>query len=167
MFDLNPLNLPDAQWQQWIMMLVAGTLGFFIGYASHKQSIARLQGRLVTLNRDLDGHHRSKIPVVIQDNDEETTVLNRIRSRSNEINFSRIGMASADEADDLKEIIGIGPFLEKKLYVIGIYTFRQIARFTKEDIDTINDIIEFFPGRIERDNWVRQAADLMKEKRSD
>jgi predicted flap endonuclease-1-like 5' DNA nuclease len=164
MFDLNPLNLPDAQLQQWIMMIVAGTLGFFIGYASHNQRIARLQGRLVTVKRDLEGCHRSKIPVIIQGDDQETTVLNRIRSRSNEINFTRIGMASVAEADDLKEIIGIGPFLEKKLNAIGIYTFRQIARFTKEDIDTINDIIEFFPGRIKRDNWVRQAADLIKEK---
>ena len=167
MFDLNPLNLPDAQWQQWIMMIVAGMLGFFIGYASHKQYIARLQGRLVSIKRDLDGYHRSKTPVIVQGDDEETTVLNRIRSRSNEINFSRIGMASAAEADDLKEIIGIGPFLEKKLNVIGICTFRQIARFTKEDIDTINDIIEFFPGRIQRDDWVRQAADLIKEKKSE
>jgi hypothetical protein len=166
MFDLNPLNLPDAQWQQWIMMVVAGTLGFFVGYASRKQHIARLEGKLVTTKRNLDERFRSSIPVFNGD-DGETTVLNRIRSRSNEINFSRIGMASADEADDLKEIIGIGPFLEKKLHVIGIYTFRQITRFTKEDIDTINDIIEFFPGRIERDNWVRQAAELIKEKRSD
>ena len=162
MFDLNPLNLPDAQLQQWIMMVVAGMLGFFIGYASHKKNIVRLEGSLVTTKRDLDECHRSKIPVV-ESTDEETTVLNRIRSRSNEINFTRIGVASVADADDLKEIMGIGPFLEKKLNAIGIYTFRQVANFTKEDIDTINDIIEFFPGRIERDNWVRQAADLIKE----
>lgn len=166
MFDLNPLNLPNAQWQQWIMMIVAGTLGFFVGYASRRQHIAQLEGKLDTTKRNLHERYRSKKPVFNGD-DGETTVLNRIRSRSNEINFSRIGIASAAEADDLKDIMGIGPFLEKKLHVIGIYTYRQIAHFTKEDIDTINDIIEFFPGRIERDNWVRQAAELMKEKRSD
>ena len=163
MFDLNPLNLPDAQLQQWIMMVVAGMLGFFISYATHKKNIVRLEGSLVTIKRDLDEYHRSKIPAVDGD-DEETTVLNRIRSRSNEINFTRIGVASVAIADDLKEIMGIGPFLEKKLYAIGIYTFRQIANLTKEDIDTVNDIIEFFPGRIERDNWVRQAAELTRKK---
>lgn len=163
MFELNPLNLPDAQLQQWIMMIVAGMLGFFIGYASHKKNIVRLEGSLVATKHDLDECHRSKMPVA-EGEDEETTVLNRIRSRSNELNFTRIGVASVAIADDLKEIMGIGPFLEKKLHAIGIYTFRQIANFTREDIDTVNDIIEFFPGRIERDNWVRQAAELTKKK---
>lgn len=87
----------------------------------------------------------------------ETTVLSRIAARANEINFNRIGLATAAEADDLKDIVGVGPFLERKLHSLGIYTFRQIANFTKEDANKVNEIIEFFPGRIERDNWVEQA----------
>jgi len=57
----------------------------------------------------------------------------------------------------LKLISGIGPFIEEKLNGIGIYTFDQISRFTKEDIDTVTELIKFFPGRIERDNWTDQA----------
>lgn len=91
-------------------------------------------------------------------------MLDRIRARANELDFSRIGTATLQQADDLKVIVGVGPFLEKKLHAIGIYTFRQIASFTKEDVDKVNDIIEFFPGRIERDNWVGQAAELAKNK---
>ncbi len=87
----------------------------------------------------------------------EDAVLNRIASRANEINFDRIGLATAAEADDLKEIVGVGPFLERKLHSLGIYTFRQVGNFLKEDIDKVNEIIEFFPGRIERDNWVGQS----------
>ncbi len=87
----------------------------------------------------------------------EAAVLNRIAARADELNFDRIGRATAAEADDLKDIVGIGPFLERKLHSLGIYTFRQIANFTKQDIDKVNDIIEFFPGRIERDNWVDQS----------
>lgn len=87
----------------------------------------------------------------------EAAVLNRIAARAGEVNFDRIGRATATEADDLKDIVGIGPFLERKLHSLGIYTFRQVANFTKEDIDKVNELIEFFPGRIERDNWVDQA----------
>lgn len=87
----------------------------------------------------------------------EAAVLNRITARVNEINFDRIGRATAAEADDLKDIIGVGPFLERKLHSLGIYTFRQIANFTKEDAANVNSVIEFFPGRIEHDNWVNQS----------
>ncbi len=96
----------------------------------------------------------------------EDAVLHRIASRANEINFDRIGRATAAEADDLKGIVGIGPFLEKKLHSLGIYTFRQISNFTKEDIKKVNEIIEFFPGRIERDNWVSQAQAIHGKKYS-
>ena len=94
----------------------------------------------------------------------EDAVLNRIASRVNEINFDRIGRASAAEADDLKDIVGVGPFLERKLHSLGIYTFRQVGNFIKEDIDKVNDIIEFFPGRIGRDNWVGQSAAFYEQK---
>ena len=96
--------------------------------------------------------------------DREAIVLNRIKTRISEINFDRIGRATAAKADDLKDIVGVGPFLERKLHTLGIYTFRQIANFSKEDIDKINDIIEFFPGRIEGDNWVGQAKAFYERK---
>ncbi|MEZ0539876.1 hypothetical protein [Fibrella arboris] len=94
----------------------------------------------------------------------EDAVLTRIASRASEINFDRIGRATAAEADDLKEIVGVGPFLERKLHSLGIYTFRQVGNFTKEDIDKVNEIIEFFPGRIERDNWVSQSMAFYEQK---
>ncbi len=94
----------------------------------------------------------------------EAAVLSRIASRAQELNFDRIGLASAAEADDLKEIVGVGPFLERKLHSLGIYTFRQVSNFAKEDIDKVNEIIEFFPGRIERDNWVGQSKVFFEKK---
>ena len=97
------------------------------------------------------------------ESEEET--LSRIQARAQEINFGRIGVATADEKDDLKIIKGIGPFIEKKLNSIGIFTFRQIAAFTEEDEEKVNDVIEFFPGRIRRDGWSGQATELDKEKR--
>ena len=96
--------------------------------------------------------------------DKESATLERIRNRAKEINFDRIGMASADDRDDLKRIKGIGPFIEKKLNSIGIYTFLQISKFTPEDEDKVNEVIEFFPGRIRRDEWSKQAAQFHKEK---
>jgi predicted flap endonuclease-1-like 5' DNA nuclease len=80
-----------------------------------------------------------------------------------QLNFSGIGIASEADKDDLKKINGIGPFIEKKLNNIGIYTYRQISKFTDYEIDAVTQLIEFFPGRIKRDNWKQQAASLLKE----
>jgi len=63
------------------------------------------------------------------------------------------------EPDDLKKIHGVGPVLEEKLNELGIYHFRQIAKFEQRDIDLVNDATAF-PGRIERDEWIDQAKNL-------
>lgn len=104
------------------------------------------------------------IPISGKTDNSEAAVLTRIAARAGEVNFDRIGRATATEADDLKDIVGVGPFLERKLHSLGIYTFRQVANFTKEDIDKVNELIEFFPGRIERDNWVDQAKEFHSRK---
>ena len=77
------------------------------------------------------------------------------------LDFDSFGKSSEAEKDDLKLISGIGPFIEKKLNGIGIYTFNQISKFTSKDIEDVTTLIEFFPGRIERDNWTKQSKDLM------
>jgi len=63
------------------------------------------------------------------------------------------------EADDLKKISGVGPVLEKKLNALGIYTYAQVAAFTPEDIERVDESLSF-KGRIERDNWLEQAKEL-------
>ena len=72
-----------------------------------------------------------------------------------------------DEApaqDDLSRIDGIGPFLEKKLNEIGVYTYDEIASWDSERIRQVTIAIQYFEGRIERDKWVEQAAHLAMEK---
>ena len=64
--------------------------------------------------------------------------------------------------DDLQVIKGIGPFIEEKLNALGIYMFVQIARMTSELEEEVNVAIEFFPGRVKRDEWVRQAKELVE-----
>lgn len=62
-------------------------------------------------------------------------------------------------ADDLKKLSGVGPALEKKLLEAGVTTFAQIAAWTEEDIAAMDEKLSF-KGRIEREGWVAQAADL-------
>jgi len=62
-------------------------------------------------------------------------------------------------ADDLKKISGVGPVLEKKLNALGIARYDQIAAFTPEEIERVDEVLSF-KGRIEREDWLGQARAL-------
>jgi len=79
-----------------------------------------------------------------------------------ELNFQNFGAASPNEREDLTKINGIGPYIEQRLNEIGIYNYEQISRFKHEDVEVLTELIDFFPGRIERDNWIGQAKALKK-----
>ncbi len=62
--------------------------------------------------------------------------------------------------DDLKVIKGIGPKFEKDLHSKGIYYYRQIANWKAADVKMVEGVIDSIPGRIARDEWVKQAKKL-------
>jgi predicted flap endonuclease-1-like 5' DNA nuclease len=64
--------------------------------------------------------------------------------------------------DDLKLIKGIGPKFEGDLNSKGIYYFRQIANWKAADVKMVEGVIDSIPGRIKRDEWVKQAKGLAK-----
>lgn len=81
-----------------------------------------------------------------------------------EVIGSRIVVDGSLEKDDLTLINGVGPFLEKKLNQAGVFTYLQISNWDKVTIEQVTRKIGFFPGRIEQDNWVGQAARLLQMK---
>jgi large subunit ribosomal protein L21 len=62
--------------------------------------------------------------------------------------------------DDIKLIGGVGPAIEKKLNEAGITSLKQIAAWTAEDVARFDETMSFH-GRVERDEWVQQAQDLV------
>jgi len=75
------------------------------------------------------------------------------------------GRKSVVQADDLKQISGIGPKLEQVLNGRDIKRFADIAAWSDADIERID--AEFgFDGRIRRDDWVGQAKAQLAKGRS-
>ncbi|WP_127558889.1 50S ribosomal protein L21 [Nioella ostreopsis] len=70
--------------------------------------------------------------------------------------------AAAAGADDLKQLSGVGPALEKKLHEAGVTTFAQIAAWNADDIAAMDEKLSF-KGRIEREGWVEQAQAKLAE----
>ncbi len=61
--------------------------------------------------------------------------------------------------DDLQQISGIGPGIERTLHRLGIFHFRQIAAFSPDNVAWVNQRLRF-KGRIEREDWIGQARRL-------
>ena len=61
--------------------------------------------------------------------------------------------------DDLKAISGIGPKLEQVLNGLGIWTYAQVAGWSADEIAWVDEHLGF-NGRIGRDGWTGQAAEL-------
>ncbi len=76
--------------------------------------------------------------------------------------FNIAATIESSDIDDLKEIKGIGPVIEKKLNMLGIVSFKQISEFNEEAIDQISHTLKFFPDRIKRDHWIEQAKEFSK-----
>lgn len=70
-------------------------------------------------------------------------------------------MAKPAQVDDLKMVSGIGPKIEGTLNELGVWKFEQVAGWKKAERDWVNGYLSF-KGRIEREDWVKQAKALAK-----
>ncbi|WP_296762015.1 NADH-quinone oxidoreductase subunit NuoE [Sediminimonas sp.] len=65
-------------------------------------------------------------------------------------------------ADDLKQIKGVGPKLEKLLNENGIYHLDQVAGWSADEVAWADENLVGFKGRASRDDWVGQARKLTR-----
>ncbi len=74
-----------------------------------------------------------------------------------------VGISVAEHVDDLKVIRGIGPRMEELLTTLGITSWEQLAELDAAGVSRVDDALSEFPGRIERDQWVDQARELLSQ----
>ena len=74
--------------------------------------------------------------------------------------------ARGGKADNLQRISGVGPKNEGILNNLGIYHFDQIAAWTPDQINWVDDHLRF-NGRIQREEWIRQASLLAEGKEAE
>lgn len=146
-----------------------------------KHEISRLQNELFAAQSSLQNLQQLNIKL------EQTLNKEQIKKHELEVNLEEVLHQAEDkrhtqsdfiserilaatkiekeDIDDLTEIKGIGPVIEKKLNMLGIVNFKQVSELTDDAIEQISHTLKFFPDRIKRDRWVQQAA-TMKDNRT-
>lgn len=119
MFNLNPLNNPDALWQHAVMLIVASIIGYIIGHMRSKETEQELEKKHYTLVKDLEWCILQKQPV------PETQTL--VQTEATEVTTK----------DDLTVIEGIGPKIATLLQDAGIQNFLQLSVTTPQKITEI------------------------------
>jgi predicted flap endonuclease-1-like 5' DNA nuclease len=71
-------------------------------------------------------------------------------------------VADAPTRDNLKLVVGIGPFIEGLLNEAGIFTFDDLAGAS---VERLQDILpDVHDSRVEREDWLGQAAEFVRAK---
>tara|TARA_B100000686_G_scaffold72921_1_gene78648 strand:+ start:1013 stop:2719 length:1707 start_codon:yes stop_codon:yes gene_type:complete len=91
----------------------------------------------------------------------EMVIIERIRQRSDTIDWTHIGSAEGVKPDDLTRINGIDEFTQKKLNALGLVTFEQLSKIDANITETVNDALEFVPGRVAEMEWTKQAITMI------
>jgi large subunit ribosomal protein L19 len=90
-------------------------------------------------------------------------IFERTDARAKRLNAAFKGFKRPKgEADDLTRIEGVTPELAGKLNGLGVIKFDQIANFSDDDIANVDEMLAL-DGRIEKDDWVRKAQELLAE----
>jgi large subunit ribosomal protein L19 len=90
-------------------------------------------------------------------------IFERTDARAKRLNAAFKGFKRPKgEADDLTKIKGVSAELAGQLGGIGLIKFDQIANFSDDDIANVDELLSL-DGRIEKDDWVRQAQGFVAE----
>jgi predicted flap endonuclease-1-like 5' DNA nuclease len=167
---LLALTKNEATFEIILMLSGSAIIGYLTAWLFYKSAYENKLKLVESEKHELNNHivnldaeiFNLKKSLNEKDKELEHIIMAHISERKHLLDYSSFGIASESEKDDLKMISGIGPFIEERLNALDIYTFRQISNFSPLDIETINDAIEYFSGRIERDEWVAQALELVR-----
>lgn len=137
----------------------------------HAEHITQLDGKLerqkeylLQLEAELAEGHELHGLVVKERNAELAVKDTELASLREQVRELESGLAQARQrrdSDDLTRIHGIGRRLADQLNELGIHRYQQIAELADVDLSSTDHALYPHKGRIQRDRWIEQAAQLM------
>ena len=116
----------------------------------YEANIEKVETKLAKVEKKLSSHrHPAKAATT------KKTATKKSTTRSKKV--------SAKNKDNLQLITGIGKVLEGALNKQKVYTFKQIADMSKDDIELISKKVQGFGDKLKKYKWVKQAKSLYKK----
>jgi len=136
--QIKSLKIELRQWKRRVPPLIDRYKALSLKYDNLNNELIEAK-RIIALSKVMNSPDKIKT----------VTNLNNYRSR-----------------EDLQEIRGIGPSIEKTLNHFDIFRFSQIATISESEIETIAMQIKGFKSQIYREDWIGQAEIIIRNKTS-
>lgn len=167
-----------------VLILLAALLGLFVGWLiwgrrkvvvdtseadrlrreleACKAKHADKDARIAALEADVSSAQVQSAETVQAEDVQPTDAIDYdgdgvIEGENEGVKPATLDAARGGVADDLKQIKGIGPKMEKMCNALGFFHFDQIAAWTPDEEAWVNANLEGFKGRVSRDEWIAQA----------
>jgi len=156
-----------------VYLLIAGLIGFVVGWyvrgeydktplePKEEESTEEVAEKSVSPKEE--NIVEDVAEVIESEIEKEEEIKEEVDEASVKEEIEHLEEARSEGKDKLSTIKGIGPVLEEKLNKLGIYHFDQIAVWTVEQQAWIGKELQF-PKRVEREEWVKQAKELLENK---
>jgi len=128
---------------------------------SHDETVVTVSDAVA---EEFDAVERVADGYAVPEDGEAADNIEPPQSRAAAQNDEDATVPAMDSVDDLKEIKGVGPAIEKTLNDLGIRQFHQIAEMSEYDIDRVAQQLKGFRSRIYREDWIGQARNLQYQK---
>ncbi len=127
------------------------------------QEIKLLKGRLNNADLNLNVKKDAQAQTFIG---TSSTNMEELDSTIKAIKPKFLKQADNGVSDNLQLIKGVGVKLNKVLNELGVFHFYQIASWKEKEVAWVNNYLAF-SGRIQRDEWIKQAKLLKEGKETD
>ena len=149
--------------QMTMCLLIAGLFGFIIGYlSSNKECVEHHTNDDNHKVEEAKAEQEAKAKAKAEQEAKEKEEAEAKAKAEQEAKEKEEAEAKEETKDDLTKIKGLGPKTETTLNSLGITTFKQIASWTKDDVDMVNKKIAIH-GKSNRASWIKQAKSFMEE----
>lgn len=79
--------------------------------------------------------------------------------------LDKVGVSKDPGKNNLQEINGIGPEIEKELNSVGIFSFEQLSKLGAKEMEYLEPLTGVTKNLIQTDEWVNQAKTILKDKK--
>jgi predicted flap endonuclease-1-like 5' DNA nuclease len=149
---------------QWAIIALVFVLGWLLGLLSRSDRNWRRR-----YEEERAAHHalRTEHDARVTASNARIADLERHEPAVGAGTAGAVAAAASGRHDDLTRINGIGAHDETRLNDAGIHGFRDLATLTSEQEASLEARLGYDRGRIERERWREQAAQLGRTRSAD